>query len=453
MKLVSALSTASFFALAVMAVYMDVDNETSICDALGAIVQGEFNYYEGIRYGGTVGTFQAPYYWWNAGEVFGGWVDYWRFCQQDNETFKNYLYDAMWHQRGSDYDYMPTNQSMTEGNDDQGVWGMAIMQAVERNFTNPDTHSWLYMIQAIFNSMNNRWDTATCNGGLRWQIFTWNNGYNYKNAIANGCLFHIAARLYRYTEESTYLEAAERVYAWMWNVGFIVDSPSFIIYDGADDTDNCTDLTIHKWSYTYGIFMAGCAYLYNFTGEQKWYECADLILTASSYFFNDTSNGEIMTEMTCAPSGNCNNDQRSFRSLFSRCLGLTAVLIPDFFDKIYYTYLTPSAKAAAQSCSGGTDGVTCGENWSVDGWDGVYGLGEQMSAGECMMSLIAAKHAPLTPLTGGSDEGSDVTAGNDTSSSTNTNELTVTTGDKAGAAVLTAVVLGTLLAGSVWMLF
>lgn len=434
----------------VLGLSLDVTDEDSICEAAGWIVRGQMNYYEGLTAGGTVGMVVSPYYWWNAGEMFGGWVDYWAYCNSDNGTFHDILYDAMYAQRGTDYDYMPLNQSMTEGNDDQGVWGMAIMQAVERNFTNPDAHSWLYMIQSIFNTMNNRWDDSLCGGGLRWQIFTWNSGYNYKNAIANGALFHIAARLYRYTEEDTYLEAAEKVYEWMWNVGFFVESSgSLIIYDGATDTDNCTDLTMHKWSYTYGIFLSGCAYLYNATGDEKWKTATDEILDVSSFFFNNS----IMTEMTCAPSGNCNNDQRSFRSLFARSLSLTAALYPDSYDQIYTNWITPSAKAAAQSCSGGDDGITCGENWSVTGWDGVYGLGEQMSALENVMALITSNHVPLTPSTGGTYVDSDTSAGNSSLTSTNVNEITVSTKDKAGAAVLTAVVLGLLLAGTVWMLF
>ncbi|OBA24144.1 mannan endo-1,6-alpha-mannosidase [Metschnikowia bicuspidata var. bicuspidata NRRL YB-4993] len=443
---------ASFLWLSsVLALSLDVNSDESVCAAAKEIVQGEMNYYEGITYGGTVGMFSAPYYWWHAGEVFGGWVDYWAYCASDNDTFTEILYDAMYAQKGDDYNYMPLNQSLTEGNDDQGVWGMAIMQAVERNFTNPTDHSWLYMIQAIFNSMNNRWDTTSCNGGLRWQIFTWNNGYTYKNSIANGCLFHIAARLYRYTGEDLYLEVAEKVYDWMWDVGYFVEEDGeLIIYDGAETTENCTDLTMYEWSYTYGIFMSGYAYLYNATGETKWKTAAQDVIDASSYFFN----GSIMTETTCAYSDVCNTDQRSFRSLFSRCLGLTATLIPDTYDTIFTGWLVPSAQGAAESCSGGTDGITCGMNWAYGGWDGKYGLGEQMSALDCVMSMITVDHDPLTLLTGGSSEDSDVSAGNDTLSLSlyNTNLISISSGDKAGAAILTVVVLGSFLGGLVWML-
>lgn len=436
--------------LAVNAVALDPKDEESICAAAKVIIDGQMNYYEGIKYGGTVGMFTTPYYWWHAGETFGGWVDYFTFCASDNSTFENLLFDAMYHQAGADFNYIPSNQSMTEGNDDQGVWGMAIIQAVERNFTDPGDHSWLSMVQAIYNTMDARWDDTTCGGGLRWQIFTWNSGYNYKNAIANGCLFHIAARLYRYTGLDMYLETAEKVWDWMWDVRFILDDP-FIIYDGADDADNCTDVTVHKWSYTYGIFLSGCANLYNKTEDDVWKTRTEMILDASAFFFN----GTIMTEMTCAtPTGNrCNNDQRSFRSLFARSLGLTAALVPSTYDQIYNGYIVPSAEAAAQSCSGGSDGVTCGFNWGFPGWDGYYGLGEQIGAGEVVMTLITANHPPLTPETGGTSE-SVPSFGNTTSATAhNPNVITVTTGDKAGAGVLTGVVLGATLAAAVWMLF
>ena len=39
----------------------------------------------------------------------------------------------------------------------------------------------------------------------------------------------------------------------------------------------------------------------------------------------------------------------------------------------------PPAEHGAQ-CSGGSDGVTCGQTWNSTTWDGKDGLGEQMSA-------------------------------------------------------------------------
>lgn len=435
--------------LSVLGVELDVDSEESICEATAKIVQGEINYYMGLKYGGTVGMFSQPYYWWQAGEVFGGWVDYYQFCQKGNTTFHDLLYEAMIHQAGPKYDYMPTNQSMTEGNDDQGVWGLTLLQAAERNFTDPKDHSWLSMAQSIFNQMSSRWDDTSCGGGLRWQIFTWNSGYNYKNSISNGCFFNIAARLYRFTTDDRYLDEAEKIWNWMVEVGFMTDKKGeMVIYDGANDDDNCTDLSIHRWSYIYAVWLSGCAFLYNATEDSGWKDKMGEIIEASSYFFNNS----ILTEMTCAPSGKCNNDQRTFRALMARSLSQVVTLVPGEYDHIMENWLVPSAKAAAQSCSGGFDGVTCGFNWAASGWDNMAGLGEQMSAKETIMSLITSKHAPLTSHTGGTSK-SKPDAGNDTSVSVNRNKIDIAGKDKAGAGVLTAVVLGLTLSGGVWMLF
>ncbi len=427
-----------------------VDDVDSICQAAQPLIQGEWNYYLGNRYGGTVGMFLAPYYWWQAGECFAGLLDYYVHCDSSNSTLESLIYEGMYHQAGEQFNYIPSNQSLVEGNDDQGVWGLTTMEAVERNFTNPKDHSWLELTQAIYNTMNARWDTGTCGGGLRWQIFTWNSGYDYKNSIANGCLFHIAARLARYTGNDTYAETAERVWDWMVGVGFITYDSSndgeFVIFDGAMVTSNCTSLTRTKWLYTYGIFMAGCAYMYNHTLEDIWAQRAQEIFHAGSYFLE----GDVIYEHSCQPGGRCNNDQRSFRALYSRCLGLTSVLIPDMYDDIR-PILEASARGAAESCSGGQDGVTCGISWTLGAFDGDYGLGEQMSALEVILSLLGPfVPAPYTAHNGGSSK-SNPEAGTDLSIQTNANVITVSTKDRAGAGILTAVVLACILGGAIWM--
>jgi len=39
-------------------------------------------------------------------------------------TYNDEVSQALLHQAGDDYDFMPENQTKTEGNDDQGFWGM-----------------------------------------------------------------------------------------------------------------------------------------------------------------------------------------------------------------------------------------------------------------------------------------------------------------------------------------
>lgn len=438
--------------LLVQSIDLDVTSKDSICAATALIQKGMLDYYEGERYGGAVGMFQPPYYWWNGGVAFGGMLENMYLCE--NNTFESLLMDALVAQTGDNYDYIPSNQSMVEGNDDQGVWGLTIMDAVERNFTAPNKSGvpgWLAMAQAVFNTMYARWDPDHCGGGLRWQIFTWNSGYNYKNTIANACLFQMAARLGRYTGNQTYLDVAEKVFDWMVDINYIVLNDKANVFDGADIDENCTDITTLEWTYNHGVVLGGCAYMYNATnGSSTWETRVNKILAgAQEYFFQDN----VMLESACQSYNTCNNDQRCFKSIFSRMLGFTSVLAP-FTAETIDPLIKASAEAAATSCTGGKDGHTCGLDWTKGSNDGYYGLGEQMNALEIMSNLlIHDRPAPLTANTGGTSEG-DASAGlNSTTTNVLENKLKITQGDRAGAAIVTAVILGIFVGGAVWMLF
>ncbi|GME81864.1 unnamed protein product [Ambrosiozyma monospora] len=260
----TALLTASLTSLQMAsALQLTVGDKDSVCAASALIVKGIMDYYDGTSYGGTVGMFKSPYYWWEAGEAFGGLINNWFYCQ--NTTYQDLIYEALLHQKGDDNNYIPANQSLTEGNDDQAFWGFAALEATERNFTNPtdDQPGWLALSQAVYNTMWARWDTAYCGGGLRWQIFTWNKGYDYKNTISNACLFNIAARLGRYTGNETYISTAEEVYDWLVSTsGFVtLNNEAYTVYDGAGIANNCSSLSDEEWTYNFGILMAGTAYL------------------------------------------------------------------------------------------------------------------------------------------------------------------------------------------------
>lgn len=48
--------------------------------------------------------------------MFGTMVDYWAYT--GDTTYVNETYQALQHQVGDDNDFMPTNQTRTEGNDE-----------------------------------------------------------------------------------------------------------------------------------------------------------------------------------------------------------------------------------------------------------------------------------------------------------------------------------------------
>lgn len=428
------------------AVTLELNDYKTLQNATALVAKGLMDYYTGNQYGQTIGMFSWPYYWWEAGGAWGTLIDYWFYMQ--NDTYNSVITEALLYQTGDDNDYVPLNQSTTEGNDDQAFWGIAVLNAAERKFPNPpaDRPQWLYLAQAVFNTMAARWDTSTCGGGLRWQIFTWNAGYDYKNTVSNGALFHIAARLGQFTGNTSYSNWAEKVYDWLADVKLITTGDTAYAYDGVEITDNCTGaVSKYQWTYNQGLLLSGCAYLYKSTGDEKWYNRTVNFLKSSNVFYNDS----VLYEATCQPHNTCNVDQRSFKAYYITMLAATAQLIPDLRDHIM-GLINSTALAAAQSCSGGYDGHTCGLNWQYNGWDGKYGLGEQMSALEALVVTQALNRpAPYNSTDGGNSTGSGA-AGTE-QAPTNLNPLNITAGSRAGAGIITCVVGISIIASLVWL--
>jgi mannan endo-1,6-alpha-mannosidase len=154
------------------------------------------------------------------------------------------------------------------GNDDQGFWGMSAMTAAELGFPDPpaDKPQWLALAQGVYNVQAGKWLTDSCGGGLHWQAFSFLNGFNYKNSIANGCFFNIASRLAVYTGNDSYATSAERTWDWMTSVGFIDDA--YNVYDGASSLSNCTPVNKQQYSYNAGIFLLGAAHMYNYVSGE-----------------------------------------------------------------------------------------------------------------------------------------------------------------------------------------
>jgi mannan endo-1,6-alpha-mannosidase len=272
MKVFQRLSNPSLGLLALLggqsvsaAITLDISSIDSIKSAASIVAHGTMAYYTGDQRGNIPGNLPAPYYWWEAGAWCGVLMDYYYFT--GDSQYNDVITQAMLWQVGPNNDYMPPNQTKTEGNDDQAFWGMAAMSAAEQRFPNPPSGSpqWLALAQAVFNSQALRWDTASCNGGLKWQIFTFNNGYNYKNTISNGCFFNMAARLAVYTGNQTYADWAQR--AWDWTFAIGLGSPTYQFFDGTDDTLNCSQVDHLQWTYNAGVFMLGAANMYNFVSD------------------------------------------------------------------------------------------------------------------------------------------------------------------------------------------
>lgn len=137
------------------------------------------------------------------------------------------------------------------------------MTAAEIGFPDVDDgYSWLSLAQGVFNTQVARWDSSNCGGGLRWQIFPYQAGYAMKNSISNGLLFQLAARLARYTNNQTYTEWAEKV--WDWSASSpLLNNQTWNVADSTDIEGGCKSQGNNQWSYNYGTYLIGAAYMYN----------------------------------------------------------------------------------------------------------------------------------------------------------------------------------------------
>ncbi|KAI9823431.1 MAG: hydrolase 76 protein [Thelocarpon impressellum] len=431
------------------AIDLKIDDPNSVKAAAKKVAYGMMTSYTGNRSGDVPGNLPQPYYWWECGAMFGSLVDYWYYT--NDTTYNEVVTQGLLFQVGPNNDFMPPNQTKTEGNDDQAFWAMAAMSAAENKFPNPpdDKPQWLALAQAVFNQQASRWDDKTCNGGLRWQIYTFNNGYNYKNTISNGCFFNIAARLARYTGNTTYSDWAEKMWDWTAAVGIM--DPEFKFYDGTDAAINCSGVNHIQWSYSAGVYLLGAASMYNVTnGSEKWRARVEGILKATSVFFTEQP-PNVMYEVACEPNGKCNVDQRSFKAYLSQWMAHTTQMAPFTADFIM-PRLKASAVAAAQQCSG-AGGELCGVKWTMGTNDGSPGgVGEQMSALSVIgATLIPQVEAPATNSTGGISKGNSAAGGAVATPPSGVRTEKVTTGDRVGAGFLTTFILVGVLGGAWWM--
>lgn len=416
----------------------------SIKNAASTIAHDMMGVYTGNRLGDIPGSLPDPYYWWEAGAMFGTMVNYWYYT--GDTTYNDITFEALLFQVGPLENYLPLNETKTEGNDDQCFWALSAMSAAETNFHNPPKSrpQWLALAQAVFNSQASRWDSSSCGGGLRWQIFPFNKGYNYKNTISNGCFFNLGARLARYTGNDTYAEWAEKTWNWMISVGLVNNEHH--VYDGID-SKNCHEVNHIQWTYNAGVLLLGAANLYNYTnGSDLWGFRTWGLLQGLEVFFRNS----IMEEVACESVAACNVDELSFKAYLSRWMAATTKIAPFTYDTIM-SYLRPSAAAAANQCSGGPSGTMCGISWkSGSDWDGSSGVGQQMAALEVIQSnLLHQVTGPVTGTTGGTSDGS----GSLASGQRLTHIIEpATRGDKIGAGFLTTVVLVIYMGGLCFMI-
>lgn len=216
-------------------------------------------YNKQIKVTGIPGKLQDT--WWVGGAMFMTLIQYWYWT--GDSQFNDVVSLGMLTQKGEDNNYFPSNWSTWLGNDDQIFWGLAAITAAELNYPQGENQpSWIALAQGVFNNQADRWDTENCHGGMRWQVHIFQDGYNLKNAVSNGGLFQLASRLYFYTNNQTYHDWANRIYDWCTSVPLVKES-DWSVADSTNNVDQCKGSGNTQWTYNYGMFISGAAYMYN----------------------------------------------------------------------------------------------------------------------------------------------------------------------------------------------
>ncbi|KAI0539783.1 family 76 glycoside hydrolase [Xylaria digitata] len=434
------------------ALEVDLDDNESIKKAAALVAQDLLSFYHGDEPGWVPGILPGPppdgdYYWWQGGAMWGTLLDY-RHVMGD-DSFDDTIFQALQFQVGDDKDYNPANWSASMGNDDQSFWGFAALLAAETGFRDPDENQpqWLALAQAVFNEqthLDRRVEGGNCDWGLRWQVYRTNNGWDYINTIANACYFNIGARLGRYTANSTYVELASKTWDLMWRLGYI--SKDYDVYDGAHEP-NCTEINKSQFSYNAAMILQGCAYMYNQTQNETWKERLDgMAKGVVRVFFAQDG---IAFEPSCEPApGTCNSDMESYRGYMHRWMANTIQLAPHLYNTLM-PVLKTSAAAGVKQCTGGDNGRMCGFHWTSGTYDGLKSASLEMNVLGALTALIMPSvAAPLTNTTGGTSKG-DPDAGQ--AKTELPTFAPITTGDKAGASILTILIVTGALSAFAWM--
>jgi mannan endo-1,6-alpha-mannosidase len=264
------------------------------------------------------------------------------------------------------------------------------------NLPNPiPSTEWITLATNVFNLQVARWDKLTCDGGLRWQIFTFNNGYNYKNTQTNANFFLLAARLAQLTGNATYATWAETAYNWTESVGLVTDN--YYVFDGTDVATDCAQINHIQWTSGLGTFLYGSAIMYNLTNAAPLWTARVTGFANATQLFSSRKGAEgILYEAACEPNNKCNSDQLAFKGQLASAMARTTLAAP-FTSKKLMSILQTSAKAAANAC---TD-VGCQARWYEGGADDAGpGLGQMLSALSVVQGLlvkeVTAKGGNLT---------------------------------------------------------
>ena len=107
----------------------------SIKSAAKTLAGGVIQLYEN-RENKIPGLFGRPYFFWASGAVWNALVEY-SYLTADTQ-YDAIVSSALQFQVGEGRNFMPANQTIGIGNDDQSTWALAALTAAELDFKKPE---------------------------------------------------------------------------------------------------------------------------------------------------------------------------------------------------------------------------------------------------------------------------------------------------------------------------
>ncbi|KAJ8124691.1 hypothetical protein O1611_g8950 [Lasiodiplodia mahajangana] len=422
---------------ALAALTVDVNDVDSVKKAAALVAEDLMSFYTGEIPGLLPGPPpDGQYYQWTGGALWAAMLDY--RSRTGDTQYDDKISEGLLFQRGPDNDYLAPNWTASEGNDDQAIWGMAALLAAETNFPAPAGGNLTYtsLAQNVFDEQSDqvrRVHNGTCAGGLRWQIFFTNNGYNFVSTVANVAYANLAARLsLQDGNNKTQANAVEDTFSFL-QASKLIDA-NYNVFDGAQ-ADDCDQINKLQFSLASALALESAAVMYNATeGDKKWKALVDGLAQRTLDVFLPSG---VAKEVACEPA-NCDTDMTFYKSFLHRSLAAATRVAPYTTDLIL-PVLKYSATAAVKTCTLGDNGRMCGFIWSGHS-DGQTGAGQQMSVLSALLSLLPTEAVATTSNSSSSSSG--------TNSSTTPTDGSSQPSDTAGSSGAHASVSAITLLGS-----
>ncbi|PYI11468.1 hypothetical protein BO78DRAFT_425948 [Aspergillus sclerotiicarbonarius CBS 121057] len=372
-------------------------------------------------------------------------IPFWNITGNDtyNDLITKRMYSKVELELGTAWD-----ESDNDTNMNHAAWALAAVTAAEMGFpAESSKKSWLtYAEQAEGTILSTFGLSTICGGGLE----TMNDDLSadnasIKDAVSNGEYFQLASRLAYLTsgdDQSSYAYDASTVWEWSTNNDMIVESNWTINFLVTNTTasGNCTAYYGNRIEYTYpyGLYLSGAAYMYHVTGAATWKTRAEgLLNTTLSMFVDD---GVIVErglnenpDLGWAGDMVSDDDEYALKGLLASCLAVTTRLLPETIDRIE-PLLRSTAKAVAKQCSGTSNGTVCGSDWTDSTYDQNPNFFSSMSAVNAFTAnLMMEQNSASASTNGSSTNGTSSGTGDGTGSGGSSSGLSG--GDIAGIVV------------------